>query len=698
MTATALPVWPVARIEEALGLLTGESIAQTFPAFADSIQSQRDLEPWLYAASAARNLEVEPLRVRNSELEQAVAGAAPALLVVQDGVLAVRYMTRRRLVLLRPEGGEKTLPIDAVCTAIRLLWERRYSLPTTEVLLTAAGVPAARRVCVRAELLRQQLASRAIDAGWTVRLAPSAPVLKQLRHSGQVASTVKMAIAFVANYGSTLLAWYLIGRTALAGDLDQGWDVAWALALLTSVVFRAFTSFWQGTVSIGFGALFKRRLLLGALRLERSETQRDGVGRFLSRVLDSESVEELVLSGGFASALSLIEFCAAMFVLGAASGARLAVGLMLGVTLAIGLIALAEYRQLRRWTSKRLQLTHDLIERLVGHRTRMAQEDPLHWHDDEDRMLDDYQNESRRMDRLIVTCGNLLPRGFFIMALVALGPVLLTGRSPNRLAVSLGALILALRALYRLGSGSTALMEAAIAWRNAGKIFRAAGVTEAVATATGLAAGARPLARGESVLEAHALTFSHQAHREVLQDVDLRIHLGDQILIEGNSGSGKSTLVSILAGLVLPRSGLLLLGGFDRYTLGAAVWRRRIATAPQFHENHIMHGTLAYNLLMGREWPPENDDLIEAETICRELGLSYLLDRMPNGLSQLVGDSGWRLSHGEQSRVYIARALLQKSDVVVLDESFAALDPDSLQLVMQCVRRRAQTLVVVAHP
>jgi ABC-type bacteriocin/lantibiotic exporter with double-glycine peptidase domain len=71
---------------------------------------------------------------------------------------------------------------------------------------------------------------------------------------------------------------------------------------------------------------------------------------------------------------------------------------------------------------------------------------------------------------------------------------------------------------------------------------------------------------------------------------------------------------------------------------------------------------------------------------------------MPSGFMQMVGEVGWQLSHGERSRLYIARALLQGSELVVLDESFAALDPETLQLAMQCVLRRAKTLVVIAHP
>jgi ATP-binding cassette, subfamily B, bacterial len=64
----------------------------------------------------------------------------------------------------------------------------------------------------------------------------------------------------------------------------------------------------------------------------------------------------------------------------------------------------------------------------------------------------------------------------------------------------------------------------------------------------------------------------------------------------------------------------------------------------------------------------------------------------------MVGETGWQLSQGERSRMYVARALLQGSDLVILDESFAALDPETLRESLTCVLRRAKSLMLVAHP
>jgi ATP-binding cassette subfamily B protein len=170
------------------------------------------------------------------------------------------------------------------------------------------------------------------------------------------------------------------------------------------------------------------------------------------------------------------------------------------------------------------------------------------------------------------------------------------------------------------------------------------------------------------------------------------------VLIEGRSGSGKSTFGAVVAGLRAPQAGTILVRGLDQHSLGAYGYRTRVVCAPQFHENHVFSASLAFNVLMGRAWPPAAADLEEATQLLGELGLTPLLQRMPAGVHQMVGDAGWQLSHGERSRLFLARALLQRAELVILDESLGSLDPATQLLVLAAIERRATTVMVIAHP
>jgi ATP-binding cassette subfamily B protein len=242
------------------------------------------------------------------------------------------------------------------------------------------------------------------------------------------------------------------------------------------------------------------------------------------------------------------------------------------------------------------------------------------------------------------------------------------------------------------------LADAGIAWKHIAPLFQAAVKAERPESAVLGLQHPEPI-QGAPLLTGHNLMFRYGERAEsVLQNCDIHINLGDRLLLQGTSGGGKSTLASILSGLRQANSGLLLLHGLDRATLGAQTWRKRVVAAPQFHDNYVLNGSFAFNLLMGRRWPPTAEDLQEAERLCRDLGLGDLITRMPGRLFQMVGETGWQLSHGEQSRLFMARALLQGAELVVLDESFAALDPDNLQRALRCVHERAKTLLVIAHP
>jgi ATP-binding cassette, subfamily B, bacterial len=572
----------------------------------------------------------------------------------------------------------------------------------TEILplIEAAGVPEHRHQRAREAMLRERLRGHSITTCWMLRLPPGASFWRQLLRARLPGRMILLVGSYAAEYVLWILSWWLIGLAALEGRFDRGWLLAWALLLLTIVPFRLLGSWLQGVISIGSAALLKQRLLYGALQLAPEEIRHQGAGQFLGQVLESEAVESLALSGGFAALIAAIELGAAMVVLGWGTGAMLLRILLSAWVLFTAFLAYICYTRRLGWTADRLRMTNDLIERMVGHRTRMVQQARVRWHEGEDEALERYLEVSEKIDRAGLWLIALVPRGWLIVGLLGLAPVFVSSRSsPVTLAIALGGILLAYRAFGRLSTGVWNLIDAAISWKQVAPLFHAAARAQAAGLPLFRPGEAQDTENRQKLVEGHELIFRYQDRGEpVLRKCNLSIAGGDRILLEGHSGGGKSTLASLLVGLRRPQSGLLLLEGLDWQTLGIDGWRRRIVSAPQFHENHVFTETFAFNLLMGRSWPASENEMKEAKEICHELGLDGLIERMPAGLLQMVGETGWQLSHGERSLLYVARALLQRAHIIILDESFAALDPETLRRSLDCVLRRAPTLMVIAHP
>ncbi len=705
--------WPAPRAAEALEALARKSGLRpksvdiptpSESAFRDDTASggnpnstqndPRRLSLWIEASAATLGLDADPEEVRYAHVDRLLSTASPAIFRLADGTL---------LALLSP--GRILAPDFSVHrvtqAALRAELCRPFEAPLEEELTTfleSARIPKRRHQRVLRTLLQQRLANKRIAHIWFVRLPPGSNFRVSLSSAQIPRHILMLGAAYVTQYAMWLLAWWIVGAGALSGRLDRSLLVAWLLLLMTLVPLRGLVTWLQGIVAITTGGLLKERLLAGALRLHPSEIRTLGAGQLLGRVLESESLEALALSGGFLALVATIELALAGVVLASgAGGIWHALLLILWVALA-ALLGLRYFQQQRRWTGARLTMTHDLVERMVGHRTRLAQEPREQWHRSEDQQLEHYQEISREVDRKAVALTALVPRGWLILGTASFAPAFVAGSSPAALALSAAGLLLAYRAFRRLASGLWSLSEAAIAAQQVAPLFKAAARPQPTGSPE-LALAAVQSAKREAVFEANDITFRYRPHGEaILNRCNLRIVHGDRILLEGPSGGGKSTLGSILTGMLSPQSGLLLARGFDRQSLGAQAWRRYITAAPQFHENHVLTGTFAFNLLMGRSGWLTEQDFIDANGICQELGLGPLLEKMPAGMLQMVGESGWQLSHGERSRLFIARALLQDADLLIFDESFAALDPENLHLALDCALRRARTLLVIAHP
>jgi ATP-binding cassette subfamily B protein len=365
----------------------------------------------------------------------------------------------------------------------------------------------------------------------------------------------------------------------------------------------------------------------------------------------------------------------------------------------VGVGAAGHSRAHRACAAARLEVTERLVEALAGHRTRLAlgvaEPDPR-----EDAALAGYHALTSRLGRTEMWLLAGLPRAWVLAGLGALA-VTSAARAvePGSLAASLGGVLLARAGLGRMAWAVTGLS----AGRSAAAEVRPIVCPRVGCSTAGRATRPRAAPPGESLtsnllLEAQGLESLPAGRRKsVLTAAGIELRAGERVLIDGASGAGKSTLAAILAGLRRPDAGLLLLWGLDLATWGVEGWRRRVVAVPQLHENHLFAETLAFNLLLGRAWPPAPADLADAERVCDELGLGALLDRLPAGIEQRIGEAGWQLSDGEASRVCLARALLQQPDLLILDESLAALDPETRRQVLEAVGRHARTVVLIAH-
>jgi len=524
--------------------------------------------------------------------------------------------------------------------------------------------------------------------------APSGSFWQQVRAAGLVWRSGTLLGVHTLETVFLFASWAAVGSGALSGRVDKGWLAAWAMCLATVVLLRAAARSSEVALSIGFGGLLKERLLAGAMAFDADALRRKGIGELLSQVFEAETLEGLAMDGGLQIVLAALELLIIPFVLSWGVSTRLEILLLLSWLCLTAILIAQNMRERFRWTNARLGLTHRLVENMTAHRTKVVQQPPAEWHIAEDDETEEYAQASERLDRSTARIETLIPQGYLIAALLAFSPSFLAGAATlSQQAITLGTILFAYMSLQRFTFGAARASAAYVAWRSIKPVFDAA--TKPVEGSSAETSAPQEI----KTFQLQNVAFTHAGRLEPsLKNCTLTIHAGDSLLLEGDSGSGKSTLALLIAGIRRPSAGFILAGGLDLQTRGEANWRRRVAAAPQYHENHILSASLSFNLLMGRPYPHSSEDLQEARQLCLELGLGSLLERMPSGLDHMVGETGWQLSQGERSRVFLARALLQNADLVVLDESLAALDPENLGQCLKCVRQRAKTLLVIAHP
>jgi subfamily B ATP-binding cassette protein MsbA len=187
--------------------------------------------------------------------------------------------------------------------------------------------------------------------------------------------------------------------------------------------------------------------------------------------------------------------------------------------------------------------------------------------------------------------------------------------------------------------------------------------------------------------------FSYDGFRNALDGVSFEVRDGETVAIVGPSGSGKSTLISMIMGFIIPQKGDVIIGGKSIKEYNLPKYRKHISFVPQ--DVILFSMSIKDNIVFGL-------DNVSFEEVIRVSEVSKVLEiveKLPNGFDTLLHERGLQLSGGERQRIAIARALIRKPKILILDEPTSSLDPISERYLNDTLRniKGRQTMIIVAH-
>lgn len=190
------------------------------------------------------------------------------------------------------------------------------------------------------------------------------------------------------------------------------------------------------------------------------------------------------------------------------------------------------------------------------------------------------------------------------------------------------------------------------------------------------------------------LSFAYSKGNPVLKQVDLEIPFGQTIAITGANGSGKSTLIQLLCRFYDPVGGSISMDGVDIKQMSIAALRKRIALVSQ--QTELFNRTVLENIQYGSP-NSTREEAIEAAKLA--FAHDFIMNSLEKGYETIVGQSGQKLSGGQRQRIAMARAILRKPEILILDESTSQIDMVSELQIRQSLAdfKRKSTIIIIAH-
>ena len=512
-----------------------------------------------------------------------------------------------------------------------------------------------------------------------------------------------LTLAIILSMFGSILA---LGQPLLIGQLISAVEqnreiqtlaIAIVVLIVSSAILNAFQFYLLYKTGEGVVLSTRKALVARMLRLPIWQYDRRRTGDLVSRVGSDSTLLKAVLTQGLVDALGgLLQFFGAIIVM-AFIDPLLLVSTLSVVFIAVGAIAFTG-RKIRSATTKAQQKVGQMsasVERALSairtiRASRAEQRESEEIYKDAEAAYDQGLSIAR-LSAAVAPIAQVAFNTAFIVVLGLGGLRVATGATTiSSLVTFVILLFFMIGPLISAFGAYTSVMGAL------GALARIQEIMVLEEEETGEQTEYR-VAVNTAAIEFKNVDFHYPAEddevKQILQSVSFKIERGQRVALVGPSGAGKSTVFSLIERFYEPTGGEILLDGQSVQEFSRQTLRAQLGYVEQ--DAPVLAGSIRDNLLLGRSDASE-EELVE---VLRQVNLTEVLNRYSAGLDAEVGESGIMLSGGERQRLAIARALLAKPPILLLDESTSALDGPNEQRMREAIDAVAQnrTLVVIAH-